>query len=120
MYCSSVLPHLSPKHSWCVAQNSEAKEDDDTQVQIFYNLHDPMSYYRCQIPELLGKRIRGCFHGCWAILSSNHPRDIMWSLWNPFTSQIISLPPLIHKRLEEDYNDITYCCLSAPPDQQNS
>ncbi|GJT20959.1 PAZ domain-containing protein [Tanacetum coccineum] len=121
MYCSSVVPRLSPKHSWCVAQDSEAKEDDDTQVHIFYNLHDPMSYYRCQIPELLGKLIRGCFHGCWAVLSSNHPRDVMWSLWNPFTSQIINLPPLIHNGSEENYYDITYnCCLSAPPDYPNS
>ncbi|GKE06772.1 hypothetical protein Tco_1398790, partial [Tanacetum coccineum] len=121
MYCSSVVPRLSPKHSWFIAQDSEAKEDDDTQVHIFYNLHDPMSYYRCQIPELLGKRIRGFFHGCWAVLSSNHPRDVMWSLWNPFTSQIINLPPLIHNGSEEDYYDITYnCCLSAPPNHPNS
>ncbi|GJV52473.1 Toll/interleukin-1 receptor domain-containing protein [Tanacetum coccineum] len=116
MFCSSVPP-LNPKHSWCVAQNSEAKEDDNTQVHIFYSLHDPMSHYNCHIPELLGKRIQGCFHGCWAVLSSNHPRDVMWSLWNPFTSQIINLPPLS----EEDYDDITYdCCLSAPPDHLNS
>ncbi|PWA99297.1 hypothetical protein CTI12_AA009940 [Artemisia annua] len=120
IFCSSVVPHLSPRHSWCVAQNSEAEKDDGTQVHIFYNLHDPMYYYRCQIPELLGKRIRGCFHGCWAILSSIHPRDVMWSLWNPFTSQIINLPPLIRKVSEEDYDDITYCCLSAPPDHPNS
>nr|GFC04895.1 hypothetical protein [Tanacetum cinerariifolium] len=81
-----------------------------------------MSYYRCQIPELLGKSIRGCFHGCWAVLSSNHPRDVMWSLWNPFTSQIINLPPLIYNRSEEDYYDITTynCCLSAPPNHPNS
>ncbi|GKF85503.1 hypothetical protein Tco_0253330, partial [Tanacetum coccineum] len=73
IFSSSVVPRLSPKHSWFVAQNSESEKDDGTQAHIFYNLHDPVSYFHCQIPELLGKRIRGCFHGCWAILSSNHP-----------------------------------------------
>ncbi|GKB73112.1 hypothetical protein Tco_0934524 [Tanacetum coccineum] len=62
--CESVLPRLSPKQPWFVAQNLE-DEGDDTQVDIFYNIHDPLSHYRCQIPELHGNRVRGCFHGCW-------------------------------------------------------
>ena len=117
--CESVLPPLSPKQPWFVAQNLE-DEADDTQVDIFYNIHDPMSHYRCQIPELLGKRIRGCFHGCWAVLSSNHPRDVIWSLWNPITSKIINLPPLDHSVSEGDFGEISECCLSTPPEDSNS
>ncbi|GJY08349.1 hypothetical protein Tco_0375403 [Tanacetum coccineum] len=114
MFCGSVVPPLSPKYPWCVAQNLEA-EEEDTQVNIFYNLHDPISHYHCKIPELLGKRIRGCFHGCWVLLSSNQPHDVMWSLWNPFTSKVITLPPLNHNG-----DDIRYYCLSAPPDHPDS
>ncbi|PWA64352.1 hypothetical protein CTI12_AA345240 [Artemisia annua] len=58
--------------------------EDDPEVtgdQFFYNIQDPLSCYHCRIPELLGKRIRGSFHG-WLILSN----DKMWSLWNPVTS----------------------------------
>ncbi|GJV14796.1 hypothetical protein Tco_1360119 [Tanacetum coccineum] len=117
--CKSVLPPLSPKQPWFVAQNLE-DEADDTQVDIFYNIQDRVSHYRCQIPELHGKRIRGCFHGCWAVLSSNHPRDVIWSLWNPITSKIINLPPLNHSRPEGDCADISECCLSAPPEDPNS
>ncbi|GJU07559.1 hypothetical protein Tco_1123989 [Tanacetum coccineum] len=51
--CESVLPPLSPKQPLFVAQNLEG-EGDDTQVDIFYNIHDPLSHYRCQIPELHG------------------------------------------------------------------
>ncbi|PWA86169.1 hypothetical protein CTI12_AA142720 [Artemisia annua] len=119
MSCHSLVPPLSPKYPWFVAQNLEA-EDDDTQGQIFYNLHDPMSHYRCQIPELLGKRIRGCFHGCWVLLSSNRPRDVMWSLWNPITSKIINLPPLNRNGSSGDNDYIGYYCLSAPPEHLNS
>ncbi|GKA93161.1 hypothetical protein Tco_0815147 [Tanacetum coccineum] len=117
--CESVLPPLSPKHPWFVAQNLE-DEGDVTQINIFYNIYDPMSHYRCQIPELHGKRIRGSFHGCWAVLSSNHPRDVIWSIWNPFTSKIINLPPLNHSGSEGDCGDISECCLSAPPEDPNS
>ncbi|GJV84320.1 phosphoribosylaminoimidazole carboxylase [Tanacetum coccineum] len=53
----SVVPPLSPKYPWFVAQNLEA-EEDDAQPHTFFNLHDPLSHYRCKIPELLGKRIR--------------------------------------------------------------
>lgn len=113
----SVVPPLSPKYPWFVAQNLEA-EEDDTQPHTFFNLNDPLSHYRCKIPELLGKRIRGCFFGCWALLSSN--RDVTWSLWNPITCEIINLPPLNHRGSEGDYDDIRYCCLSAPPDHPNS
>ncbi|PWA88479.1 hypothetical protein CTI12_AA120140 [Artemisia annua] len=119
MSCRSLVPPLSPKYPWFVAQNLEA-EDDGTQGQIFYNLHDPMSHYRCQIPELLGKCIRGCFHGCWVLLSSNHPRDVMWSLWNPITSKIINLPPLNLNGSSGDNDYIESYCLSAPPEHLNS
>ncbi|GJY56407.1 hypothetical protein Tco_0455522 [Tanacetum coccineum] len=115
----SVLPPLSPKQPWFVAQNLE-DEGDDTQVDIFYNIHDPLSHYQCQIPELHGNRVRGCFHGCWVVLSSNHPRDVIWSLWNPITSKIINLPPLNHSGSEGDCGDIRECCLSAPPEDPNS
>ncbi|GJR13704.1 hypothetical protein Tco_0796356 [Tanacetum coccineum] len=119
IYRDSAIPPVSPKHPWfVVAQNPE----DDTQVHIFYNIRDRMSHYCCQIPELLGMRIRGCFHGCWAVLSSNHPRDVIWSLWNPITSNIINLPPLNHSGSEEegDCDDMRDCCLSAPPEDPNS
>ncbi|GJW08028.1 hypothetical protein Tco_1570451 [Tanacetum coccineum] len=119
MSCHSLVPPLSPKYPWFVAQNFDV-EDDDTQVQVFYNLHDPMAYYRCQIPELLGKRIRGCFHGCWVLLSSDRPRDVMWSLWNPITSKIINLPPLNHNGSSGDNDYIESYCLSAPPEHLNS
>ena len=109
------LPPLSAKYPWVVAQNLEA--EDDTDVQIFYNIHDPLCHYRCRIPELLGKRIRGCFYG-WVILSKN-PHDVMWSLWNPVTSKLINLPPLIHKVADFD-DSIRYCCLSSSPDDPSS
>ncbi|PWA64733.1 hypothetical protein CTI12_AA342050 [Artemisia annua] len=85
--CGSVydrIPPLSANHPWFVAQNLDA--EDETEVQIFYNVHDPLRHYRCRIPELFGKRIRGCFYG-WVILSS-HPSNDMWSLWNPVTSKL--------------------------------
>ncbi|GJY69700.1 hypothetical protein Tco_0472682 [Tanacetum coccineum] len=115
-----VVPPLSPKNPWFVAQNLEA-EEGDAQPHTFFNLLYPLSHYRCKIPELLEKRIRGCFFGCWALLSSNRPCDVAWSLWNPITSEIINLPPLNHRGSEGDYDvDISYCCLSAPPDHPSS
>ncbi|GJY04405.1 hypothetical protein Tco_0370345 [Tanacetum coccineum] len=42
----------------------------------------------------------------------------MWSLWNPVTSKIIHLPPLILK--DGDSESIEQCCLSAPPDDTTS
>nr|GEV97170.1 RNA-directed DNA polymerase, eukaryota [Tanacetum cinerariifolium] len=92
--------------------------EDEIQVQIFYNVHDPLRYYRCQIPELLGKHVRGCFYG-WVILS-NHPRNVMWSLWNPVTSKVINLPRLIYKQSDSDDDDIDCCCLTSPSDDPNS
>ncbi|GKE11301.1 hypothetical protein Tco_1414852, partial [Tanacetum coccineum] len=73
---------------WTIAQNLDTK--DETEVQIFYSVHDPLRHYRCQIPELLGKHIRGCFYG-WVIFF-DHPHNVMWSLWNPITSKVINLP----------------------------
>ncbi|GJY40953.1 hypothetical protein Tco_0428223, partial [Tanacetum coccineum] len=116
------MPPLSANHQWIVAQNLDA--EDETQVQIFYDVHDPLRYYRCQIPELLGKHVRGCFYG-WVILS-NHPRNVMWSLWNPVTSKVINLPRLIYKQSDsdddddDDDDDIDCCCLTSPPDDPNS
>ncbi|PWA83159.1 hypothetical protein CTI12_AA170110 [Artemisia annua] len=106
------LPPLSAKYQWFVAQSPEA-DKDDTGDQFFYNIHEPLSYYRCRIPELLGKRIRGSFHG-WLILSN----DNMWSLWNPVSSKIICLPPLILKDGESAF--IKECCLSLPPEDPKS
>ncbi|GJS25033.1 hypothetical protein Tco_0453665 [Tanacetum coccineum] len=117
IFSSSIydqIPPLSANHQWIVAQNLDAK--DETEVQIFYSVHDPLRHYRCQIPELLGKHIRGCFYG-WVIFS-DHPHNVMWSLWNPITSKVINLPRLIYKQSDSDYID--YCCLTSPPDDPNS
>ncbi|PWA44234.1 hypothetical protein CTI12_AA531030 [Artemisia annua] len=64
IFCSSVydqIPPMSANHQWLVAQNLDA--EDETEVQIFYNVDDPLRHYRCQIPELLGKDVRGCYYG---------------------------------------------------------
>ncbi|GJR26069.1 hypothetical protein Tco_1102301 [Tanacetum coccineum] len=90
--CGSVhdrFPPLSPKYQWFVAQDPQADTDGNGD-QFFYNIQDPLSFYRCRIPELHRKRIRGSFHG-WLILSN----DNMWSLWDPVTSKIMHLPPLV-------------------------
>ncbi|GKB49986.1 PAZ domain-containing protein [Tanacetum coccineum] len=101
------LPPLSSSYQWFVAQNLEAG------YEIFYTIENPLAHYRSRIPELLGRRIRGSFHG-WMILSS-HPNIVMWSLWNPITSKLIRLPPFIHEHADSDE-----CCLSSPPDDSNS
>ncbi|PWA82333.1 hypothetical protein CTI12_AA176640 [Artemisia annua] len=108
------LPPLSSKYPWLISQNLEA-EEHNTNDQFFCTIHE-LPHYRCQIPELLGKRIRGCFHG-WVILSS-HPHNVKWSLWNPMTSKIIRLPTLTMK--DGDYESIDECCLSAPPVDSSS
>ncbi|GJT78836.1 hypothetical protein Tco_1045561 [Tanacetum coccineum] len=105
--CGSTYDRLPPqtqwaKYPWFVAQMQEN--------QIFYTLHNPQLLYRCQIPELIGTQIRAYFHG-WVVLSK-HPK---WFLWNPLTSNLIRLPPLIHMKHEPDQ-----CCLSAPPDDPTS
>ena len=129
------LPLLSANYPWLVAQIFEEEEEEvedeeeqkeeeevegededeeeDNGYQIFYTVHDPMSHYRCQIPELLGRHIRGCFHG-WVVLSNGDK----WSLWNPITSKFIHLPHLILK--DGDFDDIAHCCLSSPPDGPGS
>ncbi|PWA39502.1 hypothetical protein CTI12_AA572200 [Artemisia annua] len=109
--CGTLLP-LSGKYPWFVTQNLEVEKDSS----IFYTIHDPLIKYQCQIPELLGKHIRGYFHG-WVILSC-HPQNVMWSLWNPVTFKIIRLPHLILK--DGDLESIAQCCLSAPPDDPTS
>ncbi|GJT41619.1 hypothetical protein Tco_0941484, partial [Tanacetum coccineum] len=109
------LPPLSAKHPWFVAQNLGADEDS-FRDQYFYTLHDPLTKYQCQIPELLGRRIRGYYHG-WVILS-DHLQNVMWSLWNPVTSKMIHFPPLILN--DGDSESILECCLSAPPDDPSS
>ncbi|GJY32450.1 hypothetical protein Tco_0416919 [Tanacetum coccineum] len=86
-----------------------------TQVHILFTAQDAFSHYHCRIPELLGKHIWGSFHG-WLVLSTG----IMWSLWNPMTSKIISLPPLILKDGDENSLRIGECCLSSPPNDPNS
>ncbi|KAJ9563271.1 hypothetical protein OSB04_008431 [Centaurea solstitialis] len=114
---SDELATLSPEYPWLVAHDLDP-EEDDTGDQIFYTLHDPMSHYRCQIPELVGRRIRGCFHG-WMILSKRNPQDIEWCLWNPLVSKLIWLPRMILKD-EDDVDDFHYCCLSSSPDDPGS
>ncbi|GJW96445.1 hypothetical protein Tco_0178253, partial [Tanacetum coccineum] len=115
-FCGDHFPPISTKHPWLVSQKLEAKEDD-IEDQIFYTINDPLSQYRCQIRELVGRCIDGCSHG-WVILSANYPHGIMWSLWNPVTSEIIHLPPLILKNGNSDVLDD--CCLSHPPDHPSS
>ncbi|GKC58271.1 hypothetical protein Tco_1085869 [Tanacetum coccineum] len=109
------MPSLSTKYAWLVGQKLEP-EEDETVDHIFYGLHDQQPHYRCQIPELLRKRIRGCFHG-WMILS-HHPDNVIWFLWNPMTSKTIRLPPLVLK--DGDSESIEQCYLSSPPDDPNS
>ncbi|KAD4384274.1 hypothetical protein E3N88_24442 [Mikania micrantha] len=107
---SPGLPPLSGQHVWLVSQMLEA--EDMLGDQVFYNIHEPQSSYRCRVPELLGRRIRGCFHG-WVIMS-NHPHNNMWSLWNPSSSsKPTRLPTLNHE-------DISECCLPSPPDAPGS
>nr|GEV81219.1 hypothetical protein [Tanacetum cinerariifolium] len=59
------LSCLSPKYQWFVAQSAEADEDRNGD-QFFYNIQDPLSFYRG-----------------------------MWSIWNPVTSKIMHLPRLV-------------------------
>ncbi|GKB18435.1 hypothetical protein Tco_0852358 [Tanacetum coccineum] len=138
--CGQLLP-LSAKYPWFVAQNlgeeeeeeeeeedeeeeeeedeeeeDEEEEEDSCRDLIFYTLHDPPTIYQCQIPQLLGRRIRGYFHG-WVILSK-YPQDVMWCIWNPDTSKMIDFPPYISK--DGDFESINECCLSAPPDDPSS
>ncbi|KAF5823378.1 hypothetical protein HanRHA438_Chr01g0038641 [Helianthus annuus] len=105
--CDQKLPLLSARHQWFIAQNLESHS------QILYTLGNQQNYYHCQINELRGRRIRACFHG-WVILSDHHD-TVLWSLWNPLTSKLIRLPPLIHEAKHSHE-----CCLSAPPDDQGS
>ncbi|PWA81719.1 hypothetical protein CTI12_AA185170 [Artemisia annua] len=112
--CDQLLP-LCAKYPWFVAQNLQA-EENSSRDQIFYTLHDPLTKYQCQIPEMMGRHIRGYYHG-WVILS-DHPENVMWSLWNPVTSKMIKFPPLILK--DGNSESINECCLSAPPDNPSS
>nr|GEW19355.1 hypothetical protein CTI12_AA475860 [Tanacetum cinerariifolium] len=113
---SDRVPPLSSKYPWLIAKSIEEDEKHNAQDQFFCTLNNELPHYRCRIPELLGKRIRGYFHG-WVILS-NHPYNNIWSLWNHVTSKIISLPTLV---LEDgDYESIRQSCLSAPPDDPSS
>ncbi|PWA58987.1 hypothetical protein CTI12_AA395500 [Artemisia annua] len=112
---SDRFPPLSSKYPWLIAQNIQ---DDEKQDQFFFcTIDNDIPHYRCRIPELLGNRIEGFFHG-WVILS-NHPYNNIWSLWNHVTSKIIGLPKLV---LEDgaSYESIRQCCLSAPPDDPTS
>ncbi|PWA63441.1 hypothetical protein CTI12_AA355820 [Artemisia annua] len=101
------LPPLSAKYPWLVAHGTED--------QTFYTVNDQLCRYRCQIPELIGRNIRGHFHG-WVVLSNRN--NVMWSIWNPVTGKIIHLPPLILK--DESYESGLDCCLSSPPDDPSS
>ncbi|KAL6506991.1 hypothetical protein OROHE_022126 [Orobanche hederae] len=100
------LPPLSAKYPWLVAHGTED--------QTFYTINDQLHRYRCQIPELIGRNIRGYFHG-WVVLSN---LNVMWSIWNPVTCKMIHLPPLILK--DESYESGLDCCLSSPPDDPSS
>ncbi|GJZ18178.1 hypothetical protein Tco_0554301 [Tanacetum coccineum] len=89
---------------------------DGTKDQSFYTINDLLCHYRCQIPELIGRLIRGYFHG-WVVLSSYN--NVMWSIWNPVTREIINFPPLIMYDAA-DYEFGGDCCLSFPPDDTSS
>ncbi|KAJ9550294.1 hypothetical protein OSB04_014339 [Centaurea solstitialis] len=111
------LPPLSVNYyPWLVAF------DHTNGDQIFYNIHDPLSCYRCRIPELVGKHIQACFHG-WVVLSD--PQQTHWFLWNPTAPppRLICLPRLL---LKQDPRNIPYafpikeCYLSSPPDVPGS
>ncbi|PWA85739.1 hypothetical protein CTI12_AA147590 [Artemisia annua] len=108
----SALPPLCAKYPWLVSQRFEGEDSEGD--QIFFTIHDPLLHYKCRIPELSGNSIRGNFHG-WVVLSNN----TMWSLWNPLTSKMNRLPPLI---LEDGDCDISIkdCCLSSPPNDPES
>ncbi|GKC66913.1 hypothetical protein Tco_1099511 [Tanacetum coccineum] len=108
--CDHFLP-LSAKYPWFVAQNLGAEEDSSGDQYIF-TLHDPLTNYQCQIPELLGRRIRGYYHG-WVILS-DHLQHVIWSIWNTITYKMIHFPHLILK--DRDSYSIRECCLSVHPD----
>ncbi|GJT74206.1 hypothetical protein Tco_1040931 [Tanacetum coccineum] len=101
-------PPLSAKYFWLVGPNLEPQKD--------VTIHDQFLHDRRRIPELLGRRIRGWFHG-WVILSS-HPESDRWTLWNPVTSKTIRLPRLVLK--SEDYEFIAQGCLSSSPDDPSS
>ncbi|XP_071702640.1 uncharacterized protein [Rutidosis leptorrhynchoides] len=109
------FPLLSSKYPWFIVQNLKDEEAIDT--EFYSTLHDPpLIKYQCQIPELNGKRIRGCFHG-WLILS-DHPYNCEWSLLNTLTLKIVDLP---HLNLGAAYvASIDECCLTAPPDDPTS
>ncbi|PWA90716.1 hypothetical protein CTI12_AA098050 [Artemisia annua] len=99
-----------------VTKENLGADEDSSRDQYYYTLHDPLTKYQCQIPELLGRRFRGYYHG-WVILS-DHLQNVMWSLWNPVTSKMIHFPPLILKDGDAVY--ISECCLSAPLDDPSS
>ncbi|GKC08935.1 hypothetical protein Tco_1000545 [Tanacetum coccineum] len=105
------LPPLSAKYPWFVALKTKYVNDIDD--KLFYNIHEPLSQYRCRIPEFRGKHIRACYHG-WVILS-DYPHNVMWSLWNPNTSKLIRLPSLKNK-----LGYFHECCLSISPDDPRS
>ncbi|XP_076949944.1 uncharacterized protein LOC143622770 [Bidens hawaiensis] len=101
--CDRLLP-LAAKYPWL--------QEDGYQVGT-----DPLCYYPCRIPALMGRRVRGYFHN-WVILSS-HPDNVMWYLWNPVTLKTIYLPPLVLK--DGDYESIGGdCCLPYPPEDTGS
>ncbi|XP_071699093.1 uncharacterized protein [Rutidosis leptorrhynchoides] len=106
------LPPLSSskKYPWFIVENLE--DEDDMCTEFFSTLHDSLLKFQIQIPELYRKRIRGCFYG-WLIIS-NHPDNVMWSLWNPVSLKTVRLPSLILK--DGDGKSINGCLLTAPPD----
>ncbi|KAJ9551419.1 hypothetical protein OSB04_015464 [Centaurea solstitialis] len=101
--------HISGNcYPWLIAH------DDDSGHQIFYNIHDVQTCYRCRIPELVGKRIQACFHG-WLILSDDDHTN--WFLWNPAVaanSSLLRLPRLL------PVESRPMCYLSSPPDAPGS
>ncbi|XP_071719699.1 uncharacterized protein [Rutidosis leptorrhynchoides] len=111
------LPPFSSKYPWFIVQNFKETEDGTgTDTEFFSTLHDPLIKYKCQIPEFYGRRFRGCFHG-WLILS-DHPDNVLWSLWNPVTLKIVLFPPVSLK--DGDSESINECLLTAPPDDPDS
>ncbi|XP_071719361.1 uncharacterized protein [Rutidosis leptorrhynchoides] len=134
--CEDPLTLISTKCPWLITRNIEAEAESDQMNQGEESLcivnDDEQVRFECRIPEIVGRRIRGCYHG-WIILSKkqhhnnnsssssnyNYKNVMMWSLWNPVTSKFIRLPPLLLKTGDSD-DDILFCCLSSDPDHPNS
>ncbi|KAJ9539662.1 hypothetical protein OSB04_026168 [Centaurea solstitialis] len=117
--CCEGLPGNSTNISTNIIPSLVTQNQDHNGILNVYTIDQQPSKYRCRIPKLQhlgGVHVHDICHG-WMILS-NYPRFVMWSLWNPATSKLIRLPPLLHKDDLDCY--IESCCLSSPPGDPSS